>query len=179
MQTIFEESTFVTNILEFHCPRYNELPTIDLYVDQVILFISEILTPFYLDEDDKILTNAMINNYVQQGIVSPSTNKKYSKNHMMYLIVVCVFKKMLSIHEICALIKIQIETYPIHVAYDYFCTDLENCIQATFSPNGIPMPHIASKKTDQTRLIRSTVLAFCNKLYIQKYIQYQQLLNTL
>ncbi len=176
MKTNFENSDLVTYILDFHCPRYNELPNIDLYVDQVIILITETLNPILLDDEDKILTSAMINNYVKQGIVAPTTNKKYSTNHIMYLIVVCIFKKILSIQEICELIKIQITTYPVHVAYDYFCTELENCLKTTFVPQDAPMPHIATRTTDETKLIRSTVLAFCNKLYIQKYIDYQHLL---
>ena len=110
----------------------------------------------------------MINNYVKQGIVSPSKNKKYTPHHLMYLIVVCVFKKMLSIPEICSLIRIQIESYPIETAYDYFCIELENALKSTFLQQQTSMPTITSRETAQTRLLRSTVLAFANKLYIQK-----------
>ncbi len=168
----FETSNLTQDMIQFHCPRSNELPHLDLYMDQVISFINETLNCCYLDEDDKILTPAMINNYVKQGIVSPSKNKKYTTHHLMYLIVVCIFKKMLSIPEICSLIRIQIESYPIEVAYDYFCIELENALKSTFLQEHISMPTLASKETAQTRLLRSTVLAFANKLYIQKFIQY-------
>lgn len=170
----FENSDLVQDMIHFHCPRSSELPSMELYMDQVISFINDALNCCYIDEDDKILTPAMINNYVKQGIVSPSKNKKYTTHHLMYLIVVCVFKKMLSIPEICALIRIQIQTYPIEVAYDYFCFELENALKNTFLQKESPMPLVATKETDQTHLLRSTVLAFANKLYIQKFIQYHK-----
>lgn len=169
----FETSNLAQDMIHFHCPRSSELPHLELYMDQVISFINETLNCCYLDEDDKILTPAMINNYVKQGIVSPSKNKKYTPHHLMYLIVVCVFKKMLSIPEICSLIRIQIESYPIETAYDYFCIELENALKSTFLQQQTSMPTITSRETAQTRLLRSTVLAFANKLYIQKFIQYQ------
>ena len=170
----FDTSDLVQDMILFHCPRSSELPHLDLYMDQVISFISETLNCCYLDADDKILTPAMINNYVKQGIVSPSKNKKYTTHHLMYLIVVCVFKKMLSIPEICALIRIQIQTYPIEVAYDYFCVELENALRNTFLQKEALMSVVATKETDQTSLLRSKVLAFANKLYIQKFIQYHE-----
>lgn len=173
MNVDFTQSKDAQAIIHFHCPRYEELPKLDLYADQLISIIGEILAPLCLQEEDKLLTPAMINNYVKQGIVSASTNKKYSRHHLAYLIVVCTFKKMLSIPEICHLIEEQIATYPFEMAYDYFCIELENALKVTFSNELTQMPNLATAETPQTHLIRSTVLAFANKLYIQKYIEFK------
>ena len=50
-----------------------------------------------------------------------------------YIIVVCVLKQILSISEICDLIKIQIDTYPIEEAYDYFAQWIEKALEIAFT----------------------------------------------
>ena len=54
----------------FHIPRWNELPTVELYLDQVVKLINGVLAPyinFNLDPKDEseLLTKTMINNYVK------------------------------------------------------------------------------------------------------------------
>ena len=43
--------------------NWNELPDINLYMDQVIGLLSEKLS-FFAEDEDKLLTKSMINNYV-------------------------------------------------------------------------------------------------------------------
>ena len=57
-------------IADFHMPRWEELPEIDLYMDQVIAKAEKYLRPITA-EGDNLLTQAMINNYVKNGIVPP------------------------------------------------------------------------------------------------------------
>ena len=159
-------------IKEFHCPRYNEIPNIDLYMEQVITYIEDSLKVLYCDENEKIITSAMINNYVKQKIVSPPKKKHYNKNHIAYLIVVCILKKILSLPEICLLINMQIENYEIEEAYNYFVTELENALTFTFSEQKEAMPNFAKKITLQTKAVRSTVLSCANKIYIEKLLKY-------
>ena len=77
MDEDFLKSDYVQEILEFHCPRYNELPGLDLYMDQVLSVIEEVMKPFHPEE--KAMTSSMVNNYVKQKIVTPPVNKKYSR----------------------------------------------------------------------------------------------------
>ena len=112
-------------ILKFHCPRYEELPTIPLYKDQVIAYIEEVLGPLNLNRDEKLLTPTMLNNYVKQRVVRPPVGRRYTENHLAYLIVVCLFKQVYSLTEICQMITVQTNLYPIQQAYDFFCVELE------------------------------------------------------
>ena len=65
--------------LNFHCPRYDELPSIDLYLDQVISILSDTLDDLYPEDEDKVITGTMINNYVKCRAIEPPNKKKYSK----------------------------------------------------------------------------------------------------
>ena len=111
--------------LEFHIPRFNELPRVPLYKDQVITYLENLVKEINIDNEEKILTPTMLNNYVKQRVVSPPKDKKYNEKHLAYLIVVCLLKQVFSLQEICELINIQIESCPIEVAYDYFCSEVE------------------------------------------------------
>ena len=63
-------------------PRWEELPDMDLYMDQVVTLLNEYLKPFHAKDQEKMVTSTMINNYVKHGIVSPPVKKKYTKNHV-------------------------------------------------------------------------------------------------
>lgn len=170
----FLQSEAVKELIQFRCPRFKELPNIGLYMDQVLIIITDTLAVFAATEEEKVITSAMINNYVKQKVVSAPVNKRYNSKHLAYLIVVCIFKKIFSISEICDLISIQISTYSVEEAYDYFCKELENALYYTFEQREKALPDIATKRTLETELIRSAVLSFANKVYIQKLVAYEK-----
>ena len=82
------------SLMEFHLPRWEELPNFDLYMDQVITLIEGYL---YILSDGKenVLTSAMINNYVKQKLVPKAEKKRYNRMHMAYLIAITVLKQVL------------------------------------------------------------------------------------
>lgn len=119
-------------LVELHLPRYNEIPRIDLYMDQLINYLEETLAPLY-GLSDKIITRSMVNNYVKQGVLAAASGKKYTRAHVAYLIVICTLKQTFSIAEIESLIQAQIESFDTRVAYDYFCDTFETALHALFS----------------------------------------------
>ena len=112
----------------------------------------------------------MISNYVKQKIIPPPVKKKYDRDHIVYLIVIGIFKQILNISDIGILIKRQRRLYPVDVAYNFFCTELENALKATFCTRDFSMPTSAQKVTKLSELVRSALLAFANKVYIKKNI---------
>jgi DNA-binding transcriptional MerR regulator len=171
----FQKHPQTPDITKFRLPRYNELPDIGLYMDQVISVIDSSLSLLLSSEDEKIITSTMINNYVKQKLVSPPKNKKYSRNHLAYLIVVCAFKTIFSISEICELIRIQIESYTVEEAYNYFCSELELSLKACFTTREFMLSSTQHGPTMQSEILRSAVIALTNKVYIDKYLQYMKL----
>ena len=89
-----------------------DIPGIDLYMDQVTTFLQENLRGLSRDpEDDKFLTKTMINNYVKNKVLIPPVKKKYSREHMMLLIVIYYMKSFLSIGDIRTVITPIMERY--------------------------------------------------------------------
>lgn len=83
----------------------SQIPDIDLYMDQLTTFFDDKLGHLKRGDDDKILTKTMINNYTKSGLLMPPKNKKYSKRHMILLILIYYLKQILSINDIQAIIK--------------------------------------------------------------------------
>lgn len=82
----------------------DEIPNIDLYMDQVTTFMEEQLKSSKRYPDDKIMTKTMINNYAKNNLLPPPVKKKYSKEHMFVLIFIYYFKNILSIKDIESLL---------------------------------------------------------------------------
>ena len=85
-------------------PDWNELPTIRLYMDQVIFYLGENLRFFERDGQSSLLTSSMINNYVKTGVLPHPEKKKYRREHLAALLAVCMLKQVLSIQDIKTLL---------------------------------------------------------------------------
>lgn len=156
------------NILDFHLPRWEELPNIDLYMDQVVSLIEETLinlVPLKDDKKDRFITKTMINNYVKQEILKPPVNKKYNKSHIAKLIVICILKHVYSINDINSLITLALETSGIEVSYNKFCILLEKCIECTFKKENF---NYQEDWTEERYLLKYVIQSFANKLYVEK-----------
>ena len=75
----------IEKIIKHHLPRWNELPEIDLYLDQVVNYLEKYLGILSSNDDDKIITKTMINNYAKGKLLMPIENKKYSKEHLILM----------------------------------------------------------------------------------------------
>lgn len=82
-----------------------DIPNIDLYMDQVTTFMDEHLKSSKRFDNDKILTKTMINNYSKNDLLPPSEKKKYSKEHMILLIFIYYYKNFLSISDIQGILE--------------------------------------------------------------------------
>lgn len=155
-------------IEDFHLPRWNELPNINLYIDQLVSFLEQYLSGYIKNDnekEEKIVTKTMINNYVKHGIIKPPINKKYNKEHIASLFVIFVLKEVYSINDIKKLISLAIEISFIEHAYDRFCSELEKAIRIVFAGKNYVKN---SKLTDEQYILRNVVQSFANKLYVQK-----------
>lgn len=86
--------------------KAEDIPDIDLYMDQVTTFMESHLRNSSRDpEQNKILTKTMINNYAKNDLLPPPVRKKYSKEHVLLLIFIYYYKGILSISDIQALFK--------------------------------------------------------------------------
>ena len=102
-----------------------DLPEIDLYMDQVTTFMETKLKSSKRYSDDKVLTKTMINNYAKNGLLPSPEKKKYSKEHLLLLIFIYYFKNILSINDI--------QTLLAPITEKYFRTDNEFDLTKVYS----------------------------------------------
>ena len=139
-------------IRSFRMPRFYELPDVGLYLDQTTKYINGFLSPLGWE-----ITGSMISNYVKKGLISNPVKKQYSAQQIAYLFFIAIAKNALSMENIKRLLDIQKEAYEPNVAYDYFCTELENMLFYIF---GI------SDKMEDVGITTSDVKAMCRGLII-------------
>ena len=157
-----EDAEIVTKI---HIPRWNELPEIDLYLDQVVNYLEKYLEKYNVNKDDKIITKTMINNYVKQGIMPAPEKKKYSREHIAYLIVICTLKQVYSISDIGKLISLTIQYFELSKAYNRFCANLEVSVKNVFTRKEFPN---IEQMTEEQYLLKNVVQSIADKLYVQR-----------
>lgn len=87
----------------------SKIPDIDLYMDQVIQLFENYLSNTKRNEEDKILTKTMINNYSKEKLLLPTKNKKYSKEHIILMLLTYDLKQILSIGDIKKLFTPMVE----------------------------------------------------------------------
>ena len=90
IREFLEQELVILNSTGFIKPE--DLPNIDLYMDQITTFMDEQLSACKRYEDDKILTKTMINNYAKNDLLPPSVKKKYCKEHVLLLLFIYYFK---------------------------------------------------------------------------------------
>ncbi len=88
-----------------------DIPSIELYMDQITTFMENKLSGNKRNPEDKILTKTMINNYSKNDLLPPSNKKKYSKDHIILLIYIYYLKNFLSISDIQNLLQPVSENY--------------------------------------------------------------------
>lgn len=104
-------NSILSSISQIDYIKPEEIPNIDLYMDQVTTFMEKNLSSTKRYEEDKILTKTMINNYAKNNLLPPPVKKKYSKEHVLVMIFIYYFKNILSIKDIETLLAPLTDNY--------------------------------------------------------------------
>ncbi|MBP0990841.1 MAG: DUF1836 domain-containing protein [Oscillospiraceae bacterium] len=112
-------------------PRWEELPDLELYMDQVLSLIRKYLLP-YPGFDDNGLTASMVNNYVKAGILPAPVKKRYNRRHLSRLLIICLLKSSLSIADVRRL-TLSLSSTEEPMIYDRFCELAEQSAQEVVS----------------------------------------------
>lgn len=153
-----------TDAIQAFClPRYVEIPTVGLYLNQVAKYINEIMAPF----SEVSITESMISNYVKKRLIPRPVRKQYDSEQIAYLIFITLAKSVLSMEDIDCLFSLQRKTYSTQRAYDYFCGEFENVLHYVFGWKE-QMAAIGEDKSDLKELLRSAIITLVRKLYLNE-----------
>lgn len=110
--------------------QLEDIPELDLYMDQVIQLFEKKLSSSKRNEEDKVLTKTMINNYAKAKLLMPIKNKKYSKEHLILMSLIYDFKGALLISDIKLLLDEIVKGYENDEEYnirELYLDYLNNC----------------------------------------------------
>ena len=169
--TNFDRETENKKFTDFQFSMFEEYPDdCEVYMDKLISILDKSLAIFQIPKDEKIITSTMVNNYVKYKVIPAPNKKKYSKIHMRYLFVIGILKSVLSIGEVATLIQRQMEEYPLEVAFNFFVIELANALKVTFGDRDFALANSEKEKTPLSKLVRSALLSFANKIYVKFYL---------
>lgn len=150
--------------------KWNELPEIKLYMDQVIGLLSDKLS-FFADEEDKLLTKSMINNYVKSGLIPHPDKKKYSKEQIAQLVVISMLKNVLSIPDLQLLLEGATDTKGFYEIFERTQTEAMNEVGAQLRfavENGDNMKLMALKLAAEANAKRAAAEKILHELRDEK-----------
>lgn len=125
-------------------PKWDELPNIDLYMDQVIALVNRYLG--FLCDDEALITHSMINNYVKLKIIPMPVKKRYCKTHLACLIMIGALKQSLSIPTISFLLPNDCDEAEAKTIYDNFACSFENSLNMASEMVEQQVKSLASQK---------------------------------
>ncbi len=153
------------NDFVFHIPRYCELPNVGLYLDQVVRYVNDILSPL-----DLMITPSMVSNYVKKKYIDRPVKKLYYAEQIAYILFIAISKQVLSMENIVILFNLQKSTYTTEQAFDTFGAELTLMLEKILSGSEeiVPLPEDSdfSKKT-----LRSVVIAISHIINLNYYFK--------
>ncbi len=164
------------DMLNLHLPRWEEFPAFELYIDQVIAFINESLSAFHHGEEPMI-TASMINNYVKNGVINAPVKKKYNREHLAKLVVVCIGKRMLSIADINESISAMSRIFEVSEGYNTLCEEVEYEIRSAAKPDEYPPRTIVGADSKEIATMRALASAVARILLFDRIIDQRRRLS--
>ena len=150
---------------DFKLPRWDDLPSVDLYLEQVLTLLDEWLGPYLSEGRKKVITKTMVNNYVKQQYLKAPVNKKYDRVAVAWLFVIAILKPLYTIEEISRFIRLALDFASPDTVYNQFCEMTEAAVSHAFNGTSMPKP---KNEEDPRDLLWNLCNSFACQLYVKK-----------
>lgn len=154
----------IEKIREYHLPKYREIPDVGLYLDQVVHYVDGILSPLA----GVTVTGSMISNYVKKKLLANPVKKTYRREQIAYILFIGITKTVLSLEDIQSLIEMQVKSYDIEVAYEYFCAEFKDAMLYVFEQKE-KLDEIGEDNTVEKKILQATIRAAVHKIYLDQF----------
>ena len=129
------QALFAARLESFSPIAWELIPDFGLYMDQVITFVERQCKSLFM-EGERVFTPAMVNNYVKFGLVNRPVDKKYGREQLAQLLMICVLKQAVATDGMKALLR-PMDGSTIQAQYESFC----QTEKAIFSALGDALPY--------------------------------------
>lgn len=170
-------------LASYSLPTWDSLPNLELYMDQVIVLLTQYLEFLpYEENEDKIITSSIINNYVRMKVMPPPVKKRYSRVHIAYLIIICTLKQSLSISHIQKMLPLGLKDEEVKQLYNdfvskhksvtlYFLDQINTVSKPALNPSGV------SDYTVDSLVLTSAIASNFYKLLTERLVMMQNHVN--
>lgn len=144
---------WMDSLSNYKTPRIDLFPDLDLYMDQVITFLEKSLGPLDEFTNDKMITSSMINNYVKGNVIPNPVSKKYSRNHLIYIIAICTLKQILPIADISKILKRSDDEAENFFLYDIFRNSQDEAIKKKSNDVNEVIKNLDETQSDELKIL--------------------------
>lgn len=155
------------SIQEFRFPKYEEIPDVGLFLEQVSKYVSGFLEPL---GGTITITGSMISNYVKKDLVANPVKKQYFRDQIADIFFIAVAKSVLSLENIQLLLQIQQDEYDTRAAYNFFCSEFESILRYQGGLQDA-MSTAEPEESDEKIMLRNTIITAVHKIYLDKYFE--------
>ena len=159
----------------------DEVPQLDLYMDQVLTLFDQCLSGSKRTPEDKLLTKTMVNNYVKQRLIPAPKRKRYTRRHVASLLFICAFKRVYSIAQLQRIMGMIEEAHvDAGALYDEVVSALECALAEQFAvgPDFVaPVVEPTIRPLDEAgrevapglaRVLEAAVASLAAKVYVEQ-----------
>lgn len=173
-------SRTIREVLHFACPNWQELPSDPLFNHEVVDYLNQTLQA--ISHQGPLITSTMIQNYVKWGFLTKPQGRKYTRDHLAQLIIISIFKQVLTIDQVKAGMDLQLRHGSLADQYNRFVEIMNDAIYQVFRSINHPAS-LQKNRTpleDSSRGLLAVSYAFAYKLLAQMMIDqggYQEMRN--
>lgn len=158
-----EYMSWRTELKDIKFPHWDDLPTFDLYMDQVVAYVNDVLSPLNMPA----VTSTMINNYVKQKVIMAPVKKKYQTMQIADILIISLMKPVFSLEEIrAAMDQVTVGDYPKQ-AYNTF-------VDALMTRFNGPVPVEFDPENLELQLMRDAANVVYHKMEAEKLLSFMR-----
>ena len=148
-------------------PSWENLPDDGIYKEELLTYLKEVLKPLYV-VDKNVITSSMINNYVKLGYIDKPTKKKYFRSSIAQLIVISIFKQIITIEDLAKGIDNEMTNFGLKEGYENFENIFNQIRKDVLTGEDVTRIYLSYDYSDHHyKVLSYLVISLLTKLYTQ------------
>lgn len=160
----------INELENINLPSWDSLPNDGIYKEELLRYLNEILSPLHVVEKN-LISSSMVNNYVKLGYIDRPEKKKSYRSSIAQLVVISIFKQVISIEDLAKGIDIEMSTFGLKDVYENFENIFNQARKAILTSEKVNAVNISFEYTDHhDKVLSYLAISLFTKLYTQLVI---------